>query len=245
MMMLAINPQRIRPDDPDPILPIAMRLVGSDYFNTLRVPILKGRPFDATDRDGATPVVVINTRLAKRLWPDRGSGREADSDRMRREAEREATVVGVIGDVHYAGLDEETGPELYLPLAQAPDWGEQMWIALRAERNPLLLAGTVREAVRRADPQQPVAELFSLDQAIGQSTAARRFNMMLISPLRRAGRGALGDRGVRIDLICRQPAHQGAGDSHRPRRQAGRCRATGDSRGSPACPDRVPRSVCR
>ncbi len=53
MMMLAINPQRIRPDDPDPILPIAMRVVGSDYFNTLRVPILKGRPFDASDRDGS------------------------------------------------------------------------------------------------------------------------------------------------------------------------------------------------
>jgi predicted permease len=68
MMMLAINPQRVRPDDPDPILPIAMRVVGSDYFNTLRVPILKGRPFDASDREGATPAVVINTRLAKRLW---------------------------------------------------------------------------------------------------------------------------------------------------------------------------------
>ncbi|HTG84798.1 MAG TPA: ABC transporter permease [Gemmatimonadales bacterium] len=181
MMMLAINPQRIRPDDPDPILPIAMRLVGSDYFNTLRVPILKGRPFEANDRDGATPVVVINTRLAKRLWPDEDPVGKQLPIGMRQQTEREATVVGVIGDVHYAGLDEETGPELYLPLAQAPDWGEQMWIAIRAERNPLLLAGTVREAVRRADPQQPVAELFSLDQAIGQSTAARRFNMMLIS----------------------------------------------------------------
>jgi len=181
MMMLAINPQRIRPNDPDPILPIAMRLVGSDYFNTLRVPILKGRPFEATDREGATPVVVINTRLAKRLWPDEDPVGKQIPIGMRQETAREATVVGVIGDVHYAGLDEETGPELYLPLAQAPDWGEQMWIAIRADRNPLLLAGTVREAVRRADPQQPVAELFSLDQAIGQSTAARRFNMMLIS----------------------------------------------------------------
>ena len=124
---------------------------------------------------------MINTRLAKRLWPDEDPVGKQLPIGMRQETEREATVVGVIGDVHYAGLDEDTGPELYLPLGKAPDWGEQMWIALRADRNPLLLTSTVREAVRRADPQQPVAELFSLDQAIGQSTAARRFNMMLIS----------------------------------------------------------------
>jgi hypothetical protein len=54
-------------------------------------------------------------------------------------------VVGLIGDVHYAGLDEVTGPELYLPTAQAREWGEQMWVALRAERNPLQLASSVRK----------------------------------------------------------------------------------------------------
>jgi len=181
MQMLAIEPQRIRPDDPDPILPVALRVVGSDYFSTLRVPILEGRAFEEGDRQNAPPVAVINTRMAKRLWPnERPLGKRIPLG-MPGGEDYEATVVGTVGDVHYAGLDEETRPELYLPLAQARQWGEQMWLALRAERNPLRLAGLVREAVKRADPQQPVAELVSLDQMVGRSTAARRFTMMLIS----------------------------------------------------------------
>ncbi len=180
LMMIGIETRRIRPDDPDRFLPVATRVVGSDYFKAMRISLVEGRPFEAADREKAPAVVVVNTRLAKRLWPDQTPIGKHIPMGFPGGGDYEMTVVGTVGDIHYTGLSDEVRPEMYLPVEQFPEEGEQTWVILRVERNPLQLAGAVREAVRRADPTQPVAELVSLEQLVGRSTAARRFNMMLI-----------------------------------------------------------------
>jgi putative ABC transport system permease protein len=79
-------------------------------------------------------------------------------------------------------LSEEVGPEMYLPEAQfTGPLGEERWVILRAAGNPLQLTTAIRDAVRRLDPSQPIADMVSLDQMVDRSTAARRFNMWLIS----------------------------------------------------------------
>jgi predicted permease len=181
MMMLAIDPRTINPDDPDQFLAIAERIVGDSYFGTMRIPIVKGRPFDTGDRADSPPVVVVNGRLAKRLWPnDDPLGKHVPLDSPE-GGQHDATVVGVVGDIHYAGLNDEVRPEIYLLQSQTLDSRDQMWVILRADRTPMALAAVVRDAVRRIDTAEPVADLVSLEQMVGRSTAARRFNMTLVT----------------------------------------------------------------
>jgi putative ABC transport system permease protein len=73
--------------------------------------------------------------------------------------------------------------ELYLPQLQAPrpPGVPEMWLVLKAKHSPLALAGAVRDAVRQVDPQQPIGDLMSLDQALSRSTAARRLSMTLLT----------------------------------------------------------------
>ena len=181
LMMVTIPARQIRPEDPDEVLPVAMRIVGADYFKTMRISLVAGRAIDAGDRAGAPSVVVVNTRLGKRLWPDQSPlGKQIPFDRPD-GGPRDLTVVGVVGDIHYTGLSDQVMPEIYLPLDQMGDIGDQGWIVARVDGNPLRLAGAVRESVRRLDPSQPVADVLSLDQMVSRSTAARRFNMLLIT----------------------------------------------------------------
>jgi len=147
----------------------------------MRISLVAGRAIDAGDRAGAPSVVVVNTRLGKRLWPDQSPlGKQIPFDRPD-GGPRDLTVVGVVGDIHYTGLSDQVMPEIYLPLDQMGDIGDQGWIVARVDGNPLRLAGAVRESVRRLDPSQPVADVLSLDQMVSRSTAARRFNMLLIT----------------------------------------------------------------
>ena len=181
MMMMGLPARTIHPDDPDEFLPVGMRIVGSEYFKAMRISVVEGRAFESGDREGAPSVVVVNSRLAKRLWPEQSAIGQHLPLQFPGGPPHEATVVGIVGDIHYAGLSDEIQPELYVPIEQTPDPGDQTWVVARVERNPLALAGAVREAVRRIDPDQPVAELVSLEEMVGRSTAARRFNMSLIS----------------------------------------------------------------
>lgn len=198
LMMMAIDPRQVRPDDPDPFLPMGMSIVSPDYFAALRIPLRAGRTFTDQDRLGEPAVAMINERLAKRLWPNESPiGKEMPVGGPGMGGGRTVTVVGVIGDVHYSALSAPAQPEIYLPALQQPTMPE-MWLVVRADRDPLRLAAAVRDAVHTADAEQPIGELVSLEQLIHRETAARRFNMTLISlfALLAVALAALGIYGV-------------------------------------------------
>jgi hypothetical protein len=143
------------------------------------IPIRRGRPFTADDREGTQPVIIVNERLARRLWPGENPlGKElpvgGPGDRQSR-----ATVVGVIGDLRASSMADAPAPEVFLPAAQFPDMSE-MWVLLRAA-NPLRQVPALREVVRQADASQPIGEVVTFGQMIQRQEAARRFNMTLIS----------------------------------------------------------------
>jgi predicted permease len=185
IQILGMDPRTVRPDDPEPFLAIGLGVVGPDFFRALHVPLLAGRSFTDQDRQGAQPVAVINEALAKRLWP--GQNPIGQSIPMRipggSSPERaDVSVVGEIGDLHYASLTDPVKPELYLPFAQAGGGTDRgAWIVARAAHDPLALATAVRQAVRAIDPEQPVATLTTLTEMVSRSTASRRFNMTLVS----------------------------------------------------------------
>jgi len=180
VQILAFDPREVRPDYPEPFLASRLSVVAPRYFTTTGISLRQGRDFTEADRAGAPEVAVINTRLAELLWPEQNPVGKAFPVAFPGGGASSVTVVGVIGDVHYASLDAPVMPELYLPHLQARSL-PQMWVAIRARSSPLRLAGALRDAVRQVDPEQPIGEIVSLDQMVSRSTAARRFNMTLLS----------------------------------------------------------------
>jgi putative ABC transport system permease protein len=181
VQILAFDPRQVRADYPEPFLATRMSVVSPGYFATTGIALRQGRDFTDADRTDAPPVAVINTRLANLLWPEQDPLGKTIPVGMPGMGATNLTVIGVIGEVRYASLDAPIMPELYLPHVQARGGLGQMWVVLRAQGSPLQLAGVLRDAVRRIDPEQPTAEIASLDQMVSRSTATRRFNMTMLS----------------------------------------------------------------
>jgi len=158
-----------------------MRVVTPDYFRTLRIPLLRGRLFDAHD-DGAGPeVVVINDRLAQRFFADRnpiGETIRIGVSLTRGVRSDWKTIVGVVGNVKYDSLDADAPPEVYLPFAQHEV--DSFTIAVRTTGEPLAFAPTLRRDVGEIDREMPVAKVEPLTEVIGESIAERRFTMLLL-----------------------------------------------------------------
>jgi hypothetical protein len=149
-----------------------------DYFATLGIPIVRGRVFNAEDRDGAPWVAVVSARLAKELWP----AGDPIGARVRPGPDKEwATIVGVVGDVRMGGADAPQ-PSIYTSQRQ-DHWPGAGAVVIRAEGDPQALMTGVREAVKRVDPTLLIVGLRTLDE-FRHSTPAiadRRLQMQLIS----------------------------------------------------------------
>jgi len=149
------------------------------YFKTLRAPVLQGRPLEAGDRNGSEPVVVINRAFASQLFP---SG-DAVGHRLRiinpEQSPEWRTIVGVVGDVKYRGLDEETPPTLYTPFAQTPFmW---LYVMVRTPGRLDALATTIRSLVPAVEPSLTAGNIRPMADVIAQGISAPRFNMLLVS----------------------------------------------------------------
>jgi putative ABC transport system permease protein len=180
-MIIAFDARTVRPDYPERFMALRMSAVSPDYFATFRIPIRRGRAFTATDRAGAPLVAIINRATADQLWPGQDPVGKQLTTGGPGQPRGAATIVGLIDNLRSASLDAQPQPEIYRPASQQPQLRE-MWVAVRASNGrPLQLVGAIRDAVRRADPQQAIGEIASLEQMIGRQTAARRFNTTLLT----------------------------------------------------------------
>ena len=96
--------------------------VSSGYFETMRIPLLRGRPFDTHDTAGSAPVAIVSERLARQLWPDKDALGEyiASPDRATNAPPTWLRVVGVAKEVRLAGDEAQDRPFVYLPITQQP-----------------------------------------------------------------------------------------------------------------------------
>lgn len=147
--------------------------VADGYFETLGMPILQGRSFTRQDAEQSKPsVAVVNETLARRISPRStaiGKVLFLDGPHLR------LTVVGIKADTHQLGLDTETRPELFLPMRSF----DSIALVVRTAGDPLRLAEAVKNQVWAIDSNQPVADVYSMDQRMADSFAQRRFNMLL------------------------------------------------------------------
>jgi putative ABC transport system permease protein len=153
--------------------------VTPDYFRALGTPVVEGRPFQDGDAAGAPEVVILNRALARRLF----EGRSAIGQRVKlvnpEYPDSWRTVVGVVGEVRYSGLDDPGEAALYTPFAQTPFlW---TYVMVRTSVPPMQVARAVGEAVREVDPGLEAAALRPLSDVVSETVAQPRFQVALVS----------------------------------------------------------------
>jgi putative ABC transport system permease protein len=158
------------------------RVVTPRYFETLGVPLIKGRLLAATDDERAPSVVVINSTMARTCFPNRNPlgqrlqlGATPDKDVPTME------VVGVVGDV-IQGLDVDAKAEMYLPYRQGDRLlpAFQLTVVMRTAGEPLSQAAALRRAIAGIDPAQPLVKPRTMEDNVATSVAQPRFRTWLI-----------------------------------------------------------------
>lgn len=155
------------------------REVTAGYFETMRVPLLRGRLFDETDtRDHPARAVLINRTLSQRYFGDADPiGRRVTFERVASGESDWRTIVGVVGDERQLGLASEPIPEIYSPIPVEPY--RRSVLAVRTSGDPLSLLPAVRSVVADMDPALPIYDVRTMDQVRAESVAGQRFVMAL------------------------------------------------------------------
>jgi putative ABC transport system permease protein len=156
-----------------------IRTVNDSYFQTLGVPLLAGRLFDATDKADGQSVVIIGKSVADRVF--------AGSNPIGRKLKYAAfdgagdLIVGVVGDVKITGLDQPIMPVLYYPFRQNASIFSNL--VVRTNSDPTALAAAVRNEIRTLEPEAAILNVNSMDQMISQTPASfmRKFPALVIS----------------------------------------------------------------
>jgi predicted permease len=172
-------------------LATAAQVVG-DYLPAMGIPLLRGRFFTDADKAGAQLVLIVNRKLAQHYWPNQdpiGKRLRIGTQEMKTPW---MTIVGEVADIKLSSPDEPTKEEYYLPVDQlqevfgslaSPDNlnGNGGYIVLRSTFPPEQMENALRAAVRAIDPQLPLTQVQTMEQAVSETEAPRRFNTVLIS----------------------------------------------------------------
>ncbi|HEX8140364.1 MAG TPA: ABC transporter permease, partial [Pyrinomonadaceae bacterium] len=151
--------------------------VTPDYFRTMGIPLRSGRTFTERDAKDAPGAVVISETLARRNFP----GEEPVGKRLViDDAKPPYQIIGIVGDIHHAGLEQEVYPEYYLSSLQAPERQVNLIVRAAPGIDPASLQPSVRQAIKQLDGEQIIWESKTMRQLLAESVSARRFNMLLL-----------------------------------------------------------------
>ena len=177
-----------RTNDPNHAPPAQGCWASKDFFRTSGTPLIQGRLFTDNDDANAPPVVIVNAETAHRYWPGEnpigkrigvnytGPGRTGNSTPRLRE------VVGVVAGIKHGALDSPTEPAIYMPYLQDETNHDMATMSLfvRSTADPRTLASSVRARIHTVRPDQPVEDLRTMQDLMGQSLAPRRYSLLLL-----------------------------------------------------------------
>ena len=154
------------------------RSATSRYFETMQIPLLRGRFFNEFDTDKAPRVVIIDDHMAQQIFPNEDPiGRRLKFGDAKSESTWE-TIVGVVGRVKQYGLDADARIALYRPHTQSV--ARQLYVVVRTDADPAALAGAVTRVIRGLDPDLPISNVRPMSGRIEESLVRRRFSMVLL-----------------------------------------------------------------
>ena len=153
------------------------------YFASIGASLLRGRDFKDSDTLDSSPVTIINSTMAKKFWP----GQDALGKQVGVGSERwpVRTIVGIVGDIRRASLQEVPGPEMYVPYTQneIKIWPsmETMRVAIRTRAESVSITARAREVVHSIDPGLPLSKIETLDNLLSDSLLQTRFSLVVLS----------------------------------------------------------------
>ena len=164
-----------RPAPPPGTSPTALyRVVDPDYFETMKIPLVAGRAFQASDRAGGQNVAIVSRTMADSVWP----GEDPLNHPVTISGFGSAIVVGIVADVRSQTLAAVAQPELYVPHAQTT--ARTITYVVKSSLPPAQTLPAAREVVRRVDSRLPLIFPGSMDQLVGDQLARPRFYLILI-----------------------------------------------------------------
>jgi len=151
-------------------------VAGGDYFRAMQIPVLQGRTFNDGDTADGPRVVVIDQYLVNRYFANRNPlGQEIQRGQG---PQGRYTVIGVVGTINSIDLAQPVTKErLYYAIAQQPQ--PSMALVLKSAMEPSQLVSQVRAVVQSLDPEQPLADVRTMDEWVNRSLEGRRTPMML------------------------------------------------------------------
>ncbi|HST31778.1 MAG TPA: ABC transporter permease [Chthoniobacterales bacterium] len=159
-----------------------VRMIGTDYFRSMGIPVLQGRVFDQNEQLNSPPVVIVNQRFVDKFFP----GQNVIGKRIRPgfsaddKEERMREIIGVVGNVKHQSLKNVDSSEMYLPRTQIPT--HTMSIVIRTSvSDPAAVTSAIRRELAAIDPAIPLTSVRVFDEYISRSLAQPRFNAFLLS----------------------------------------------------------------
>jgi putative ABC transport system permease protein len=156
------------------------RLVSAGYLETMGIPLVKGRGFNAEEAAGTRPAAILSQTAARRYWPDGNA--IGQHFKFNNDNAPLMEIVGVAGDVHNNALDHDATADLYLPYHANPYFYAPtvMSLVLRTSGNEAALAPAIRSMVSSLDRSLPVSNIRPMEEYVAGSATPRRFNLVLL-----------------------------------------------------------------
>jgi len=151
-------------------------VISPRYFQTMGIPLLAGRDFDARDRLGSPGTVILNEAAAKRFFP--GENPIGKHMKVAWAPLTTPEIIGVVGDIRHNGLDTAPDPCLFLSQAQAPTFAAAL--VVRTSQDPAAAVAAVREAIRSVDPSQGVLAIKPMEQLLSDSMSRPKLDLTVL-----------------------------------------------------------------
>ena len=183
--------------------------VSPGYFETMQVPLIRGRFLDSRDRDGGARAILINEAFASRYWPNQDPVGKRMVFGTPRDDNAWITIVGVVGDMRRRGLHRGARLETFVSTTQQTP--RNMQLLVTTDGDPLALVPAVRTEIRALDPSAPVTAIGTVDSEVGESLAVRRFQAWLLGMFSMLAvlLSAVGVFGLMAQLVTRRTAEIG------------------------------------
>jgi predicted permease len=155
-----------------------MVAVTAGYFETLRIPLVKGRYFNQSDTPDSLPVAIVNSTVARKYWANEDPiGKQIQQGFPTEPFGPWRTIVGVVGDIKQEGVDRKTSPQVFMPIVQVP----RTTVFAVVRTRGTVGASSIEAAIHELDRTVPVFNDRTVDQVMREASSRRRIAMVVLS----------------------------------------------------------------